>query len=55
MQCCPSPELNRFWVHSLCSWLIGKRTLGGGFEDKEVSKLEKALTGLGYQHKNQSI
>jgi hypothetical protein len=36
MWCCPSPESGRFWAHSLHSWLIGKRTLGGGFEDKEV-------------------
>jgi hypothetical protein len=48
-QCCPSPELGRFGVHSLHSWLIGKRTLGEGFKDKEVSKLREAITVLGYQ------
>jgi hypothetical protein len=36
MQCCPSPELARFWVYSLCEWLVLKGTSGGGFEDKEV-------------------
>jgi hypothetical protein len=29
--------------------------LGGGFEDKEVSKLREAITVLGYQLWNQGI
>jgi hypothetical protein len=52
MQYCPSPELGRFWVHSLCDWLIGKRTSGGDFEDKEVFKLREAITVLGYHLQN---
>jgi hypothetical protein len=36
MKCCPSLELDRLWVHSLCGCLIGKRTSGGGFRNKEV-------------------
>jgi hypothetical protein len=28
---------------------------GGGFEDKEVSKLREAVTVLGYQLQNQGI
>jgi hypothetical protein len=55
MECCPSPELGRSRVHSLHSWLVGKRTSGGVFEDKEVSKLREATTVLGYQLQNQGI
>jgi hypothetical protein len=44
MQCCPSLKLGRFWVHSLHSWLIGKKISGRSFEDKEVSKLREAIT-----------
>jgi hypothetical protein len=44
VQYCLFPELGRFWVHSLHNWLIGKRTSGEAFEDKEVSKLREAIT-----------
>jgi hypothetical protein len=41
MQCCPSPELRRFWVHSLCSWLIRKRTSRGALKMKKFQSSKK--------------